>query len=535
MKTIQFLQNYSKDAYFWILAIIAVALPFFPKILVIGQILLVLNWLVEGGLINKLNIIYKRKSLLVFLALYAVHIVWQINSIEQKQGFTDLFMKLPLLIFPVILATIEPLPKTRVKRILLMFIISVVLSSIIISLLIFGLVPFHYTDVRDTSIFISPIRLSLMIVLSLLAMFHWFISEDKVISSRHFLLLLLCIWLFYFLILLKSLTGIIIFSISLIFLIIIYLKFIKDQFLKVGLIMIMYAVPLIAIGYVIMAYNTYMTKETLDLKQLATFTQNGKKYIHDTLDKHYENGHLVSIYQCPEEMRSEWNKRSRIKFDSLDLKKQNLSSTLTRYMTSKGLRKDSAGIWKLSKQDIANVENGMTNYIFGMKGSMYPRIYEAIWEIDEYFKSWNVNNHSITQRLAFAKAGLGVISEKPLFGFGTGGFQISINNYYKTHETGLDKKHQLHTHNQYLRFMVLFGILGLLIILTAIILPPFFERKWTTYYFLLIFIISFLSFINEDTLETQVGVTFFAFFYSLFLWGTEYVSSKQEISDGEKA
>jgi O-antigen ligase len=535
MKTIQFLQNYSKDAYFWILAIIAVALPFFPKILVIGQILLVLNWLVEGGLINKSKLIYQRKSLLVFLALYAVHIVWQINSVDPKQGFTDLFMKLPLLIFPVILATIEPLPKTRVERILLMFIISVVLSSIIVSLLIFGLIPFHYTDVRDTSIFISPIRLSLMVVLSLLTMFHWFVSEDKVISSRHFLFILLCIWLLYFLILLKSLTGIIIFSISLIFLIVIYLKFIKDQFLKVGLIMIMYAVPLIAIGYVIMAYNTYMTKETLDLKQLATFTQNARQYLHDTIDKHRENGHLVYIYICSEEIRNEWDKRSRIKFDSLDFKQQPLKSTLVRYMSSRGLRKDSVGIWKLTNQDIANVENGMTNYIFSMKGSMYPRIYEAFWEIDEYFKNGNINRHSITQRLAFAKAGLGVISEKPIFGFGNGGFQVSINNYYKTHETGLDKKHQLHTHNQYLRFMVLFGIIGLLIILAAIIMPPFFEKKWTTYYFLMIFIISFLSFINEDTLETQVGVTFFAFFYSLFLWGTEYVSSKQEIVDGEKA
>jgi len=37
----------------------------------------------------------------------------------------------------------------------------------------------------------------------------------------------------------------------------------------------------------------------------------------------------------------------------------------------------------------------------------------------------------------------------------------------------------------------------------------------------MIFIILFLSFISEDTLETQVGVTFAAFFYSLFLWGTD--------------
>jgi hypothetical protein len=535
MQSTQYQRTFSKDAYFWILSVIAVALPFFPKILVLGQVLLLLNWLVEGQIINKLKLVYKRKSLLFFLAIYAVHILWLINSVDLKQGLTDLLMKLPLLIFPIILATIDPLSRIDLKKILLMFITSIVLSTIIISLLIFGIIPFHFTDFRETSIFVSPIRLSLMIVLSLLTMFHWFVSEDKAISPRHFLFILICIWLFYFLILLKSLTGILIFSLTLIFLILIYLKTIKNQFLKLGLIMIMYAVPVIAAGYVIMVFNNYMSKETFDLKYLATYTQNGKKYIHDTIDKHKENGHLVWIYQCPEEMRKEWNKRSNIKFDSLDLKQQNLKTTLTRYMASKGLRKDSAGIRQLSRQDIYNVENGLTNYIYGIKGSIYPRIYEAIWEIDEYFKNGNVNNHSITQRIAFAKAGLNVIAEKPVFGYGNGGFQTTFNEYYKTHETGLDEKHQLHTHNQYLRFIILFGLFGFLIILAAIIIPPFLEKKWTTFYFLMIFIISFLSFVNEDTLETQVGVTFFAFFYSLFLWGTDYISTKPEIIDGEKA
>jgi hypothetical protein len=535
MQLIQNQKTFSKDAYFWILTLIAVSLPFFPKILVIGQILLVLNWIIEGGLIYKIKLIYTRKSLLIFLVVYVVHILWLINSINIKVGFTDIFMKLPLLIFPIILGTIDPLPKIRIKRILFLFIISVVLSSIIISLLIFGIIPFHYTDVRDTSIFISPIRLALMIVLSLLTVFHWLVSEDKTVKLKHLFYILLCIWLFYFLILLKSLTGIIILSVTFIFLILIYLKSIKNQFLKVGLIMTMYAIPIIAAGYIIMVYNNFMTSETFDLNHLPLYTQNGRKYIHDTLDKHKENGHLVSIYLCPEELKKEWNKRSELKYDSLDLKKQTLSYTLIRYLTSKGLKKDSAGIKQLTQKDISNIENGLTNYIFGMKSSIYPRIYEAIWEIDEYFKSGNVNRHSITQRLVFAKVGIHVITEKPILGYGTGGFQTAIGKYYKTHETGLDSNHQLHTHNQFLRFTVLFGILGFLLVFAAIIIPPFFEKKWTTFYFLMIFIISILSFINEDTLETQVGVTFFAFFYSLFLWGTDYLSSKQENPDGEKA
>ena len=35
---------------------------------------------------------------------------------------------------------------------------------------------------------------------------------------------------------------------------------------------------------------------------------------------------------------------------------------------------------------------------------------------------------------------------------------------------------------------------------------------------LLFLIIIFLSFLNEDTLETRTGATLFSFFYSLFLF-----------------
>jgi len=44
-------------------------------------------------------------------------------------------------------------------------------------------------------------------------------------------------------------------------------------------------------------------------------------------------------------------------------------------------------------------------------------------------------------------------------------------------------------------------------------------RKFSDYFFLVFFIIVMLSMIPEDTIESQAGVTFFAFFYSLFLFG----------------
>jgi hypothetical protein len=38
---------------------------------------------------------------------------------------------------------------------------------------------------------------------------------------------------------------------------------------------------------------------------------------------------------------------------------------------------------------------------------------------------------------------------------------------------------------------------------------------------MMFFFIAFLSMLNEDTLETHAGVTFFSYFYSLFLFARD--------------
>ena len=41
-------------------------------------------------------------------------------------------------------------------------------------------------------------------------------------------------------------------------------------------------------------------------------------------------------------------------------------------------------------------------------------------------------------------------------------------------------------------------------------------------------IIALLSFVTEDTLETQSGVTFFIFFQTLFLWLASYKTDENK-------
>jgi O-antigen ligase len=181
----------------------------------------------------------------------------------------------------------------------------------------------------------------------------------------------------------------------------------------------------------------------------------------------------------------------------------------------------------LSDTDISNIEKGYTNHIFADNWSLYPRIYETIWELDQKRYSGNANAHSLTMRFVYMGISYEFFKQNKWLGIGAGNIKDDYKQYYATHNTGIEPSRQHITHNQFLLFLTVFGIVGFILILFAFTLPPIIEKAYNSYYFLVVFIVVFLSFLNEDTLETQVGVTFVAFFYSLSLWGIQTDSNQK--------
>lgn len=173
----------------------------------------------------------------------------------------------------------------------------------------------------------------------------------------------------------------------------------------------------------------------------------------------------------------------------------------------------------MTSQDIEAVEDGVANYIFLHKLSLYPRVYQIIWEMDSYKQGNNPSGHSVAQRFAYNKAAMSIIKDNILFGVGTGDVQQEFNNYYKNSDDPLMYKYRRRAHNQFNTFLITFGIFGFIICISALLLPVLMENRWRDYLFLCFGFIGFLSLLNEDTLETQTGVSFFMFFYSLFLFG----------------
>ena len=268
--------------------------------------------------------------------------------------------------------------------------------------------------------------------------------------------------------------------------------------------------------------SKFYTVEKIDFKNLEQYTALGNPYQHNTKLKQIENGHYVWLYVCPKELKREWNRISDFAYEGKDKKGQQIKTTLKRYLTSKGLRKDSVGVSALTDKDIKNIENGMANYIYAQRYTLYPKVYQIIWEIDVYRKGANPAGNSITQRWEFFKTASSIIQQNFCFGTGTGDVQDVFDEQYEKNESMLPPGKRLRTHNQYVTFFVSFGVVGFLMIMFCLLYPPIKRAGFRNYFFVVFFLIAMLSMLNEDTLENQIGVTFFSYFYALFLFGNGF-------------
>jgi len=128
------------------------------------------------------------------------------------------------------------------------------------------------------------------------------------------------------------------------------------------------------------------------------------------------------------------------------------------------------------------------------------------------------DGHSVVQRLEYWKAALGIISSNPIIGVGTGDIQDAFDEQYEIMHSHLSDRWRLRAHNQYLTMFAVFGVVGFLLFLFSLIYPYMKEKKTMNFCYSVFLLIILISMITEDTLETQAGVTFYAFFNSLFLF-----------------
>lgn len=496
------------------LMLFVTGIPFCRPLMSIGLVLLSANWLAEGNFRWKWQRMRRNRILLACLLPYAVHVAGLLYTSNLPYAVTDLTIKLPLLLLPLIFATTPPLDKKEWHALLQLYLFAVCASALI------GFMHLlrhpEITDKREVAMHISYIRFELNLCfgffVALYLMRNEFLNRERTLPIT--LLLIAMIWLVGISLHIGALTALTLGLLCILYLLIRAASEKKCGAIRIGVPLLIAATLITAVCGFIHSFRQYShTTQQFNTKIL---TENGRTYTCPVEHPYIEHGQYVYAYVCEEELATAWNRRSALPYDGLSTdSNHNIRNTLIRYLNSKGLHKDSAGVAQLTPRDIQAIENGMASVSYTRSG-LEARYYETIRDLDLYFHHNEVGG-SIPRRFEMWRISWITFTRHPLFGTGTGDVKDAL---------GLDLLKQdspvrgvlVRSHNQYLSFGIAFGIIGLALILFALFYPPFASGRFRNALYMVFLIIFLVSMLTDDPMERQDGVTLFAFFNSLFLF-----------------
>ncbi|CAN5143841.1 hypothetical protein BH09BAC5_BH09BAC5_16070 [soil metagenome] len=468
----------------------------------------------------KWRLFKSRPAILVLMLVVVLHLIGTIWSPDQHEAWKDIKIKLPLLLVPLVIGTTPPLNKKLFELLLLTFVVSVFISTLSTILIANGIIHTRkpIMDIRDASVFVPLMRLSLMCALSVFFLCRWIYRKKRFLFKT--LSLILIFWFLWFLQYMQSLTGLFILFSGGLILTVAMLFFYKRRITAIVLTGLFLFATVLSAWYMTNYYKKNFTIHLVDENKLEKFTAHGNAYLFEPNYPMIENGHQVRMYFCWKELDSAWATRSKIDFNTgTDINGNPIHITILRYLTSANSRKDADAINRLSDEEISEIEKGETNILNKERSPLERRTYQVCWELYHYFNGANPSGNSVTMRLEFAKTAVGCIKQHPWIGAGTGGQQKVYEETYNTKGTLLTEEYQwMHAHNQFLSIGVCLGIPALLYFIFSLWYAPMKMKRWRSYLYLAFFLVVALSFIDDDTLETSQGVNFFAFFNALFLF-----------------
>ena len=424
----------------------------------------------------------------------------------------DVRVKLPIALLPLFAWLFQDVIKRNFLLLSGLF-ISAVTAACIVCLWVAVNHAFSGRDLRNASIFISHIRFGLMMafVIPLL----YFVPGIPVAKNglRGSLFFLLTILFLSFEILTANLTGIILMVVVLFFVAIHFALEKKKMIPKffVGFILL---TLLSIILWVRSEYNSYFTIRSQELQPMEATSALGEMYLKCEMPYIVEEGRITGRYIALDELDSAWRSRTQIHLNSKDGRGQPLKFTLIRYLTSKDSRKDAGGVASLSSEDVQFILDGNTSVNESHRPAIINRLYALFYEWSVYKETGLVSGHSVFQRVEFWKVACKIIHRNMSWGVGPGDVSSAFEETYNEMNSSLEKAHRLRAHNQFMTFWISFGVAGCLLLL-CILIWPVYQMKWGLLSCFVLIV--FLSCLTEDTLETQAGVCFYAFFSSVLM------------------
>lgn len=524
------LDRSSLTPYTFGLSLLLIGLTLSPFLMSVAQFWLVAVWITDnvqfkqpfGSVCRQIGQNVKAKLVafchnriaLVVTLLYVLHVIGLLWTSDFAYAFKDLRVKLPLLILPLIMSTMPQTDRRQTSGILAVYVASVFVATL---LSFYKYVTSDYSDIRQISTIISHIRFSLNILLCVCVLMYAVVRGE--ILWMRLLSAVLTIWFLLQIYIMQVLAAYMILFVLVVFSVF-YLLITSGlgRKTKVVLSLLTAAVVIAAVVLVVRIALPLFKVEKVEWAKLPVMTAHGDYYYHDTIYTGVEDGRYIGLYYCENELRESWNKRSEISFDDTIADGAKVKHVLMRYMTSKNLTKDAVGMEQMSDDDVRNVEKGVNNYNNLIHPGLRARISILAFELGNYRWTGNPNGGSASQRLEYNKASFYLIKRHTLFGVGTGDIPNAYKQAYEEMNSSLDEQHRYKAHNQYLSIMVGFGVIGLLIFLFSLFCPYIMSKNKWNFLSISFLLILLLSMLPEDTIETQAGATFFAFFNAFFLF-----------------
>jgi len=110
-----------------------------------------------------------------------------------------------------------------------------------------------------------------------------------------------------------------------------------------------------------------------------------------------------------------------------------------------------------------------------------------------------------------------LLNEKIILGYGLGNVKNTFTDYYQTHLPDVETKNQKIPHNQFVYTSLEMGLIGLFILLVSLFLPLFSNLWFKNPLYVSFWLIIVASCMVENTLEGQLGLTYYLVFASLLL------------------
>ncbi len=498
---------------FFCLVIVAIALPTSRAALSIIQVLIFVNWLIEGHFKEKGKRFIRQQPAIYLTAIFFLYVIGLLWSQDPGHGINSVLKnKIPYLSLIFIVSSSPKLPLKKIRYLPILFVCAVFFTSVL------GFYLFlsdTLRDPRELSPFIPHVHFSMMIVLAV-ALIPWLMQAFRPGKAMYYAAWTTALWLMVFLLIMSTLTAII--SILLVSMLLTLYDLKKGKFQQHTAIMGTFStIMLVSLIFTILYVSRPLRKEIDPGKaEMASTSQQGNKYTHHEDKAQRENGHLVFYFIVEEEVSSAWNARSALDFDGYDQSGNELKLTIYRYLSSKGLKKDREGIENLSEREIKAIERGVPNHLYLDWPNVFVRTHQTLWELQEYRRTGNPRGGSMAQRIETWKATIQAIKERPLLGWGTGGHLEAIS-FGLSQMDSLYRDFDLrHSHNQFLHVLVTFGPVGFIAFFGLLFL--FLIRsgalRHQPYQILLVMTLVFMF--GHAPLESQMPLNLFLFFSLYF-------------------